>query len=356
MKSNKPVIGITCGDLNGVGLELIFESFKEKKLLELFTPVIYAPLKAVNYYRNNLGYNDFSFNQANSINDIQDRKINVINTTSGEIEINIGESTPTGGQIAREALITAGKDLKEGSLNALVTCPINKNNIQSDDFKYPGHTEFLNELDGSDGVMILMTNKLRVAVYTGHIPVSQVAESLTAEKLKAKIEQISNILQLDFNITKPKIAVLGLNPHAGDEGLIGKEDQEIILPVCQEFQSKGDLVYGPHPADGFFGSGAYQKYDAILAMYHDQGLIPFKTLSFGQGVNYTGGLNFIRTSPDHGTAFDIAGKKEVSTSSFLEAIYAAIDIYKRRSLNIDLKENALQVSNKNHKGRRSQIS
>lgn len=354
MKNEKPIIGITCGDLNGIGLELICSTFSDKKFLDICTPVIYAPLKAINYYRNELEYKEFNFNQCKDLNQIDKKKVNIINTTQGEFEIELGKSTPTGGKIAREALLIAGEDLKQKKIDALVTCPINKNNIQSEDFNFPGHTEYLNQLNGSDGVMILMTDQLRVAVYTGHIPVADIAESLTKEKLTAKIQQIDKILKLDFQIRKPKIAVLGLNPHAGDDGLIGKEDKEIILPVCQEFQENGDLVFGPMPADGFFGSGSFRNYDAILAMYHDQGLIPFKTLSFGSGVNYTGGLNFIRTSPDHGTAFDIVGQNKVSTSSFREAIYQAIDIFKTRNMELSLLENALKPEEKKQNQRRNQ--
>jgi 4-hydroxythreonine-4-phosphate dehydrogenase len=275
-------------------------------------------------------------------------KINVFNLWKEAVDINLGANDEKAGQYAIKSFVAATKALKEGLIDVLVTAPINKYNIQSEEFKFPGHTDYLNqELEG-DALMLMVQDNLRVGLLTDHIPVSQVAAQLTEELIIKKIETVRKALIQDFSINKPKIAVLGLNPHCGDGGIIGKEDDDVLKPTLKKIFEKGTLVFGPFAADGFFGSGQYEKYDAIIATYHDQGLIPFKTLSFGNGVNYTAGLNKIRTSPDHGTAYDIAGKGIADYNSFKEAVYLALDIYNSRIEYAEISEKPLKIKEKQH--------
>lgn len=329
-KSELPVIGISLGDINGVGPEVVIKALEDKRILKLFTPVIYGSSKILSFYRKQMDMEGFNYMTVKS-NDLAYGKVNVVNCWEDHIEIVPGKVTPEGGDAAWQSLKSAALALKNGHIDAIVTAPINKHNIQSEDFKYPGHTEFFTTtFEAEDSLMLLVKDELRVGVVTGHIPLSEVSTQLTRERVRRKIKILENSLRQDFGKIKPTIAVLGLNPHAGEEGLLGSEEQDIIKPVLEELKQDGKLVFGPFPADGFFGTGAQYKYDGVMAMYHDQGLIPFKTLAFDRGVNYTAGLSVVRTSPDHGTAYDIAGKNEADPTSIREAMYLACDVLKNR--------------------------
>lgn len=332
----KPIIGITIGDINGIGPEVIIKALGNPTINNHITPVIYGSTKSLSYYKKALELDDFNYSQVREVGNFHPKKVNVINCWEETIEISSGSSTKEAGSAAFKAIEAATKDLKAGVIDAVVTAPINKQNIQSEEFKFAGHTEYFTDvLEAKESLMLLCSEKLRVAVVTGHIPLKDVSNVITKERVESKLNILIQSLKKDFGITKPKVAILGLNPHAGEEGLIGEEDKEILLPVIDDFRNKGHLCYGPFPADGFFGTGAYQKYDAVLAMYHDQGLIPFKTIAFDSGVNYTAGLSAVRTSPDHGTAYDIAGKNKASERSLRQAIYTALDIVKNRRELVD---------------------
>lgn len=337
---NKTIVGISSGDINGIGIEIILKTFADKRMLELFTPVIYASNKTISAHKNKLNLT-IPIQTIHSIDRIIHNKINLINVWREEIPIEFGKATKNGGKYALLSLNEVVKDLNNGKVDVLVTAPINKNTIQSESFNFPGHTEYLESKIKGKALMILMTDEIRVALLTGHIPIEEVTKTITPELIHKKVNILHKTLQQDFNITRPKIAVLSINPHAGDNGIIGNEDTDLVIPTIEAIQKEGKLVYGPYPADSFFGSGNYKNFDAILAAYHDQGLAPFKTLSFGKGVNFTAGLEKIRTSPDHGTAFEIAGKGEANPSSFKEAIFKAISIYKTRKENSELKQNAI---------------
>jgi 4-hydroxythreonine-4-phosphate dehydrogenase len=328
---HKPIIAFTVGDINGVGPELIMNAFSNEKLLSMCTPVIYGSGRLFSFYRKALQFNEFNYKQIKSVEDVDVRKINLVSCWEEELKINPGESTSDGGKASFLSLKAATKDWVEGRVDALVTCPINKSNIQNDEFKFAGHTEYLTkEAGASDSLMLMTSPRLKMGVVTSHIPLGQVAQSITQELIVNKVIILNKTLINDFGISKPKIAVLGLNPHAGDNGLLGKEEQKIIMPALDKLKRKNVLAFGPFSGDGFFGAAQYQAYDGVLAMYHDQGLIPFKTIAFEEGVNYTAGLKLIRTSPDHGTAYEIAGKGTVNIQSFLESIYTIIDIVKNR--------------------------
>ena len=332
--SELPVIGITLGDINGIGPEVVIKALEDKRILKLFTPVIYGSSKILSFYRKQLEMESFNFMTVKH-DDLAYGKINVVNCWENHIEIVPGKVTPEGGNAAWQALKNAAIDLKKGYIDAIVTAPINKHNIQSEDFKYPGHTEFFTTtFEAEDSLMLLVKDDLRVGVVTGHIPLTEVSQQLTRDRVRRKIKILETSLKQDFGKIKPTIAVLGLNPHAGEEGLLGSEEQDIIKPVIEELKQEGKLVFGPFPADGFFGTGAQYKFDGVMAMYHDQGLIPFKTLAFDKGVNFTAGLSIVRTSPDHGTAYDIAGKNEANPASIREAMYLACDVLKNRQLTI----------------------
>jgi len=338
---SKIKIGISVGDINGIGVEVILKTFDDKRMLDFCTPVIFGSSKVMSFYKKTLDSN-VSIHSISNISQVVDGKINVLNVWKGDVEISVGKSNEVGGKYAFLSLKEATKALKNNDVDALVTAPINKENIQSDEFKFAGHTEYLeSELEG-ESLMILMADKLRVGLITGHIPIAEISKTITSELIKSKVSLMYKTLVQDFEISRPKIALLGLNPHCGDNGVIGNEDDEIIKPTVLELQSEGKLIYGPFAADGFFGSKNYQQFDAILAMYHDQGLAPFKTLSFGKGVNFTAGLNKVRTSPDHGTAFEISGKNSADESSFKEALFKAIEIYKKRSNYLELTRNSLK--------------
>lgn len=332
----KPIIGITIGDINGIGPEVIIKALGNPTINNHITLVIYGSTKSLSYYKKALELDDFNYSQVREVGNFHLKKVNVINCWEETIEISSGSSTKEAGSAAFKAIEAATKDLKAGVIDAVVTAPINKHNIQSEEFKFAGHTEYFTEaLGAKDSLMLLCSEGLRVAVVTGHIPIKDVSNAITKERVEIKLKILIQSLKKDFGITKPKIAVLGLNPHAGEEGLLGSEDKEILLPLINGYREKGHLCYGPFPADGFFGTDTYRKYDAVLAMYHDQGLIPFKTLAFDSGVNYTAGLSAIRTSPDHGTAYDIAGKNLGSEESMRQAIYTALDIVKNRRELVD---------------------
>ena len=340
-KSEKIKVGISIGDINGIGIEIILKTFEDTRMLDFCTPIIFGSTKVLSYHKKvlNLHTNVHGIDQVrNSVNN----KLNLLNVWKEQVDIELGKPTKISGKYAFRSLQSATKALKNKEIDVLVTAPINKDNIQSEDFQFKGHTEYLeSNLDG-ESLMILMTDELRIGLITGHLPISEVAKTITPDLIKRKVDILYDSLVKDFNVSKPKIAVLGLNPHCGDHGVIGTEDDEITIPTIKEIQSTGKLVYGPYAADSFFGSESYKKFDGVLAMYHDQGLAPFKTLAFGKGVNYTAGLSEIRTSPDHGTAYEIAGKGVANHSSFKEALFKAISISKTRNEYIELNKNKLR--------------
>ncbi|WP_286742320.1 MULTISPECIES: 4-hydroxythreonine-4-phosphate dehydrogenase PdxA [unclassified Roseivirga] len=325
-----PTLGITIGDVNGIGPEVIIKSALDARIFNQVNLVVYGHGKVLSHYKTLLDIEKFVFNQTQKADQIRYNKLNVINCVE-DIEVTPGEETKEAGALALAAIKQASQDLKEGKIDAIVTAPINKNNIQSDSFQFPGHTEFFTETFGAEeSLMFLCSEQMRIGVATGHISVAQIKERLTAEVIEKKASLMLRSLKKDFGITKPKVAVLGLNPHAGEDGLLGTEENEIIRPVINAFKEKGELVFGPYPADGFFGNASQTKFDGVLAMYHDQGLIPFKTLAFEDGVNFTAGLSIVRTSPDHGTAYNIAGKGLANEQSMRAAIYMARDIWVNR--------------------------
>lgn len=345
MEREKIVIGITQGDINGIGYEVILKTLSESRVLDAFVPVIYGSPKVAAFHRKQLDIQGINLNIINSVEELNPKRINIINCSDDEIKVELGRSTVEAGKAAFAALEQATEDLKKGALDAIVTAPINKKNIQSADFHFPGHTEYLEEKfgTGTPSLMLLMNDVMRVAVVTGHIPVAEVSNAITKELIIEKLLVFNKSLKEDFMIIRPRIAVLGLNPHAGDEGVIGDEEQKTIIPALKEAEKQGVVCVGPYAADGFFGSGQFSKFDGILAMYHDQGLIPFKTISMDSGVNFTAGLSVIRTSPAHGTAYDLAGKNMASEDSFRQAIYTACDIYQNRMINKEITANPLKV-------------
>jgi 4-hydroxythreonine-4-phosphate dehydrogenase len=344
-KAENIIVGISIGDLNGIGSEVVLKTFDDSRMLELCTPVIFANVKVMSFIKKTLEL-EIPLHGIDQINQIVPGKVNVLNIWREGVDLNFGANDSIIGKYAIKSFVAATKALKENQIDVLVTAPINKYNIQSEEFKFPGHTDYLDkELEGN-ALMLMVQDNLRVGLLTDHIPVNDVAEHLTEKLIIQKIETIKQTLIQDFGINKPKIAVLALNPHAGDNGVIGKEDDELVKPVIKKMFEKGTLVFGPFAADGFFGSSQYQKYDAVVATYHDQGLIPFKTLSFGGGVNYTAGLNKIRTSPDHGTAYEIAGKGIADYNSFKEAVYTAIDIYNSRYQYQEMSKNPMKTKEK----------
>jgi 4-hydroxythreonine-4-phosphate dehydrogenase len=338
----KPIIGFTCGDLNGIGIELIIKSLHDNRLLEICTPVVFASNKVVNFYRKSLPDINFVFTSCKDFNRLNNKQVNVLNCWEEEVAINPGELNETGGKYALISLQQGVEALKKGQIHALVTAPIHKKNIQNNNFKHSGHTPYLKEFFGvNDVVMLLVAENMKVGLVTEHMPIAEVAKHITKESIISKLNIIKNSLQKDFGIDKPRIAVLGLNPHSGDEGLIGNEEEQIIKPAIKE-SKQNMMVFGPYSADAFFARGQHERFDAVLAMYHDQGLIPFKSMAIGEGINYTAGLPIIRTSPDHGTAFDIAGKGKADESSFLSAIYYAVDIIRVKNGYTEMRQNPLK--------------
>lgn len=344
MEERKKIkLGISIGDLNGIGCEVALKTFEDSRMLDFCTPIFFASNKTISYQKTELGL-DINYNGIQEASKALDGKINVLNVWKEIPKINFGEATKEAGDFALKSLRAAVKSLKDGDIDVLVTAPINKNNIQSEDFNFPGHTDYLAQELKGDSLMFMVTDTLKVGLLTDHIAVKDVAEAITQELIENKVSIIENSLKADFGIRKPKIALLGINPHSGDNGVIGKEDEVVLKPIIKELFEAGHMVYGPYSADSFFGSDGYTKFDAILAAYHDQGLIPFKTLSFGKGVNYTAGLNKVRTSPDHGTAYEIAGKGKADHSSFKEAVFTAIDVFRNREEFAELTSNPLKKS------------
>ena len=333
MKENRKIkVGITHGDINGIGYEVILKALEDSRMLEICTPVIYGSAKIAAYYRKQLELPHFAMSQIEKASEARDNVCNIINIVGEDTAIEPGKSTQIAGKAAFLALEKATLDLRNGDIDALVTAPINKDNIQSDTFKFPGHTEYLETTlgDGNKALMILCNEDVRVALVTTHLPLAQIPAAITKEAILEKLETFNHSLKNDFGIDYPRIAVLSLNPHAGENGLLGKEEQEVITPAIEQGRENKIQCYGPYAADGLFGSGLYSKFDGILAMYHDQGLAPFKTIAMESGVNFTAGLQYVRTSPDHGTGYDIAGKGVASENSLRQAIYHAIDVVRCR--------------------------
>ncbi|MBZ5858111.1 4-hydroxythreonine-4-phosphate dehydrogenase PdxA [Flavihumibacter profundi] len=340
----RPVIGISCGDLNGIGLELIIKTVTNSRILDLCTPILFASNKAINFYRKSLPENNFNFQVIKEFTRINPKQVNVFSCWEEDVAITPGQLTEAGGKYAVLSLTTAVQALKNGHIQGLVTAPINKKNTQSEEFPYTGHTPYLKAaFEAKEVVMMMVASNMRVALLTEHVPVTAIGPFITKANIVTKLKLVEESLVKDFGIEKPKIAVLGLNPHAGDEGLIGNEEETIIKPAIKEFKHQGNsIVQGPFSADAFFARGFHEKFDAVLAMYHDQGLIPFKSLAHGEGVNFTGGLPIVRTSPDHGTAFDIAGKNKADESSMYAAIFTCVDIIRQRAEYAENRKNPLK--------------
>lgn len=344
-KAENVIVGISIGDLNGVGPEVILKTFEDNRMLELCTPIIFGNVKVLSFIKKTFELT-CNLHGIDSLDQMVIGKINVLNIWKESVNIDFGKNDENVGKYAVKSFTEAVAALKNKKIDVLVTAPINKYNIQSEDFKFPGHTDYLDqELDG-DALMLMVQDKLRVGLLTDHIPVNEVSAHLTEELIRKKLLTINHSLEQDFAVNKPKIAVLGVNPHSGDNGVIGKEDDEVVKPALKKLFEEGVLVFGPFSADSFFGSGQYEKYDAVVASYHDQGLIPFKTLAFGGGVNYTAGLEGVRTSPDHGTAYDIAGKGIADFNSFKEALYMALDIFHSRQQYEEMTKNPLKIREK----------
>ena len=340
----KLIVGITQGDTNGVGYEVIIKSLLDHRIIELFTPVIYGSSKFVSYYKKLIeGADSFAVNVVNSASEAHPKRINLVQCVPDNFTVEPGKRSADGAKAALNALQAAVQDIKANKINALVTAPFSKQTVHEGGFAFPGHTEFLaNSFNVPHYIMMLCSDTLRVGVATGHIPIGSIKSQLTKELIFQKIKQLNDSLQLDFQIEKPKIAVLGLNPHAGDGGVLGDEEQTVIGPALSEASQQGILAFGPYPSDGFFGTASFRAFDAVLAMYHDQGLVPFKTVAFYSGYNFTAGLPIIRTSPDHGTAYDIVGKDQASPESMIAALYAACDLHKSRIQYKELKKNSLK--------------
>lgn len=340
---NLPVLGITAGDLNGIGLEIIIKTLADPELLELCVPVVLASAKVAAYHRNAIDRKDFNFHIVQDIGEAQPGKANLLNCWNEEVPLSLGQASSEVGAYAVHMLEKAVALLREGKLDGLVTAPIHKKNIQSDKFPFTGHTDYLEDRFGGRSLMLMLSDEMRMALATVHIPLAEVSPRITEELVYQRIADLHQILRRDFQISKGRIAVLALNPHAGDEGVMGEEDQQKVLPAIQRAFQDGYLAFGPYPADGFFGSAKYREFDVVLALYHDQGLIPFKALSFGQGVNYTAGLSIVRTSPDHGTAFDIAGDGVAEPSSFRQALFSALQLVRNRKQSQVDEANPLEV-------------
>lgn len=342
-KQTKIKVGISIGDLNGIGSEIVLKTFQDTRMLEFCTPIIFASVKTMSYFKKVYGIN-CNLNGIDKIDNLLHKKINVFNVWKEPVSINFGEEDPNIGAYAIKSLRAATTALKNDTIDVLVTAPINKYNIQTEHFKFPGHTNFLEqELEGNS-LMLMISERLNVGLLTDHVAIKDITNTISAELIEKKIHTIHQTLIQDFGIVKPKIAVLGINPHNGDKGVIGNEDDTVLRPTLTNIRNNGKLVFGPYAGDSFFGSRNYKNFDVVIASYHDQGLIPFKTIAFGKGVNYTAGLNKIRTSPDHGTAYDIAGKNIANHESFKEAVYQAITIFKKRKEYFEITKNPLITS------------
>lgn len=342
MKKDEQIrVGISVGDLNGIGSEIILKTFEDSRMLEFCTPIIFASIKTMSFFKKHFE-SGINFHGINDLNQVVEGKVNVLNVWKENIEIAFGQEDLKAGEYALKSLASATEALKVDAIDVLVTAPINKLTIQSENFKFPGHTNYLAKELGGNSLMFMVTDNLKVGLLTDHVPVKDVAQQITAKLVEEKVQAVYDSLVKDFRVNKPKIAVLGINPHAGDNGVIGDDDEKILKPTLQKIREKGKLVYGPYSADSFFGSKNYLNFDAIIASYHDQGLIPFKTITFGEGVNYTAGLSKVRTSPDHGTAFEIAGKGTADETSFKTAVFTAIQVFKNRKEYKKLSKNPLK--------------
>jgi 4-hydroxythreonine-4-phosphate dehydrogenase len=353
-KENKALIrvGISIGDINGIGPEVVLKAVSDNRLLQDCVIVIYTSAKVLSFYKKTLPGLEFNFQSLKTADQLDQRKVNIVNCWNEEVQIEPGSKNETGGQYAFLSLEAATADLAANKIDVLVTAPIAKETIQKAGFNFPGHTEYLADMSGvKEALMMMVSDNLRVALVTSHVSLKEVAQTITKEKIIEKLNALNNSLRKDFKIIRPRIAVLGLNPHAGEKGVLGSEETDVISPAIQVAKQEGLLVNGPFPADGFFGSSALTQYDAVLAMYHDQGLAPFKALAFDSGVNFTAGLPVVRTSPDHGTAFDIAGKGEASEQSFRNALYLALDVYRNREFMKEIETNPLKISPLTNKGR-----
>jgi 4-hydroxythreonine-4-phosphate dehydrogenase len=345
MSKNKVKVGITIGDPNGIGLEVIMKSLIDTRMLDICTPIIYGSAQILNDHKQKLELHDFQYQTIKDATEAISKKINLINCCQGPFQVEFGKSTEAGGKIAFESLRKATEDIASNKIDVIVTAPINKKNIQSADFPFAGHTEFFANYANEDNpLMLMMSDNIRVGLVSIHLPIKKVAEQISKENIMLKAFVLNKTLIQDFGITRPKIAILGLNPHAGDNGLLGDEEKDIIIPAIEELNQENILAFGPFAADGFFGSSNFKKFDGILAMYHDQGLAPFKALTFDLGVNFTAGLPIVRTSPDHGVGYDIAGQNVASELSFRNAIYTACDVFKQRKEHRTLTSNPLKVS------------
>jgi 4-hydroxythreonine-4-phosphate dehydrogenase len=344
-KEEKIIIGISVGDLNGIGPEIIIKTYEDPRTLELSTPVIFASGKTMQFFKNHFN-SKINFFNIDSPEKVVHGKVNVVNVWQEPVKIEFGKEDNKIGEYAIKSLESATKALKEGLINVLVTAPINKHNIQSEKFNFPGHTDYLAKALNGKSLMFMVSNELRVGLLTDHVPLKDASSAITEDLINEKIGTVIKSLKQDFGIRKPKVAVLAINPHAGDNGVIGNEDDTILKPALEKIKLDGNLIYGPYSADSFFGSNTYKNFDAIIASYHDQGLIPFKTIAFGQGVNYTAGLDKVRTSPDHGTAYEIAGKGVADESSMKHAINAAIQIYRNRRDYLHYNKNPLKKASR----------
>ena len=342
-RNNKPKIGISIGDINGVGMEVIMKTFVDKRINELCTPIIFGSSKVALEQRKILGIEGFQFNLIKQIHYAHNKKINLINCSEQEFSSKFGETNQQVGWLALQSLNLAVEAIQKGDIDVLITAPINKQSIQSEQFNFPGHTEYFENKSKEESLMLMVSNNIRIGLVTGHLPLSKVPSQIDKKNILSKIKLLNFSLQQDFGIRKPKIAVLGLNPHSGDGGLLGSEEESFIIPAIKESREQNILAFGPYPADSFFKLNTLQQFDGILAMYHDQGLIPFKTLALQGGVNFTAGLSFIRTSPDHGTAFDIAGQNKADERSFRNAIFMGCDIFRNRTEFQNLSRNALKI-------------
>jgi len=351
-KAENVIVGISIGDLNGIGAEVLLKTFEDARMMEMCTPVIFANVKVLSFIKKHLELNTINLHGIDTIDQLVIGKINVLNIWKEGVNLDFGQNDEAMGQYAIKSFTTAVEALKNHDVDVLVTAPINKYNIQSEEFKFPGHTDYLDQQLEGDALMLMVQDKLRVGLLTDHIPVNEVSNRLTEALIRKKMLTINKTLKQDFRISKPKIAMLGVNPHSGDNGVIGKEDDTIVKPALKRLFEEGVHVFGPYSADSFFGSGQYEKYDAVIAAYHDQGLIPFKTLSFGNGVNYTAGLSGIRTSPDHGTAYEIAGKGLADHNSFKEALYLALDVYHNRAEYSEISKNPLKIREKQEESKK----
>lgn len=345
---NMPVkIGISQGDINGIGYEVMLKCFSDSRMLDFCMPILYGSSKVLSYHKKLIGANDFTFTNIRYASQAEAKKFNVLNIIHDEVKIDIGQPTEVGGQLAAMSLDKACEEIMQGNIEALVTNPINKKNIQSDTFNFPGHTEYLTKKFGAkDSLMIMTCRNIHIGIMTNHLALKDVPRVVTKDLILRKLQIMDYSLKRDFGIRMPKIAVLALNPHAGDRGLIGTEDDEIVAPAIKEAYDKGILAFGPYPSDGFFGNGSMNDFDGVMALYHDQGLIPFKLMSFTEGVNFTAGLPYVRTSPAHGTAYEIAGKNQASAQSYRNAVYLAVDIIRNRKEYDELTRNTLQKAHR----------